>query len=68
MQSSYAAAAVYNSANGKAAPSGGLHVAPHVVAPVIAKAPLALGYGAPYGAYGGYGGYGAYGGPGPFYG
>ena len=40
-------------------------MAPHVVAPVIAKAPVALGYGAPYGAYGGYGAYGA---PGPFYG
>ncbi|XP_003748627.1 adult-specific rigid cuticular protein 15.7-like [Galendromus occidentalis] len=47
-KTSYAAAAVYDSANG--------------------KAPVALAYGAPYGAYGGYGGYGAYGAPGPFYG
>jgi len=69
-KTSYAAAAVYDSANGKVAPSGALHVAPHVVAPVVAKAPIAFGHGvpyaaAPYGAYGG--GYGAYG-PGPFYG
>ncbi|OQR67748.1 adult-specific rigid cuticular protein 15.7-like [Tropilaelaps mercedesae] len=50
-KTSYAAAAAYASANGKAAPAGGLHVAPHIVAPVIAKAPLGyggFGYGAGY--------------------
>ncbi|XP_003748609.1 adult-specific rigid cuticular protein 15.7 [Galendromus occidentalis] len=42
-KTSYAAAAVYDSANGKVAPSGSLHVAPHVVAPVVA--PYGYGHG-----------------------
>ncbi|OQR68035.1 adult-specific rigid cuticular protein 15.7-like [Tropilaelaps mercedesae] len=59
-KTSYAAAAAYDSANGKTAPAVGLHVAPHIVAPVIAKAPVSYG---PI-DYGDYGGHGAV----PFYG
>ncbi|OQR79726.1 hypothetical protein BIW11_00116 [Tropilaelaps mercedesae] len=70
-KTSYAAAAAYSSANGKAAPSGGLHGAAHYAGPVFAKAPLAYGHGPIGYGHGGHGhaiSYGTHGVAGPVYG